>query len=177
MLNDLDMQNEILDALQPEADEGEWRIDSMEKADWALGKINIARKKMQQNADYVQAQVEKLQAWLEKQNQEQESTIAFFEGKLAPYLEDELKGGKKKSIKLPNGTAGFRKTTKTVKNDKILFDFVKENYTTYIKQVEKLDMAEFKKVCHINNGKLVTEDGAIVPGYEVFEENTLYTKD
>ena len=30
---DLDKQNEMLDAMQPAADEGEWRIDSMEKAD------------------------------------------------------------------------------------------------------------------------------------------------
>lgn len=73
----IDLENEMLDAMQPAADEGEWRIDSMEKADWALGKISIARKKMQQNADYVQSQIEKLQAWLEKMNQEQESTIAF----------------------------------------------------------------------------------------------------
>lgn len=174
---DLDKQNEMLDAMQPAADDGEWRIDSMEKADWALGKISIARKKMQQNADYVQSQIEKLQVWLEKMNQEQESTIAFFEGKLMPYLEDELKGGKKKSIKLPNGTAGFRKTTRTIKNDEVLFDFVKENYTAYIKQVEKLDMAEFKKTCVVSGGKLITEDGTIVPGYEVLEENTLYTKD
>lgn len=94
-----------------------------------------------------------------------------------PYLEDELKGGKKKSIKLPNGTAGFRKTTRTIKNDVILFDFVKQNYAGYIKQVEKLDMAEFKKICVVSGGKLITEDGTIVPGYEVLEENTLYTKD
>lgn len=38
-------------------------------------------------------------------------------------------------------------------------------------------MAEFKKICVVSGGKLITEDGTIVPGYEVLEENTLYTKD
>ena len=94
--------NEVLDALKPEdAEQATWTIDSMEKADWALGKIAAARQKMQQNADYVQSQVEKLQIWLEKMNKEQQNSIDFFELKLAPYLESEIAGSKKKSVPGP----------------------------------------------------------------------------
>lgn len=169
--------NEVLDALKPEdAEQATWTIDSMEKADWALGKIAAARQKMQQNADYVQSQVEKLQIWLEKMNKEQQNSIDFFELKLAPYLESEIAGSKKKSVTLPNGVVGYRKKTNTIKNDAEIFDFVKNNYSEYIKTEEKVDLASFKKACSVVDGKLITEDGEVVPGYTVEESQVLYTK-
>ena len=146
--------NEVLDALKPEdAEQATWTIDSMEKADWALSKIAAARQKMQQ-----------------------QNSIDFFELKLAPYLESEIAGSKKKSVTLPNGVVGYRKKTNTIKNDAEIFDFVKSNYSEYIKTEEKVDLANFKKACSVVDGKLITEDGEVVPGYTVEESQVLYTK-
>lgn len=128
-----------LDLLAPEtANTEDWIIKCKEEADWALQKIADARKEMQENTDYVQAQIEKLQAWLNKVNQTHESTVMFFESKLAPYVAEQIRGGKKKSISLPNGRVGFRKKSVTTKNNDVLMEYVKKNYGEYIKQVEQL---------------------------------------
>ena len=55
-------------------------------------------------------------------------------------------------------------------------DFVKANYSEYIKTEEKVDLASFKKACSVVDGKLITEDGEVVPGYTVEESQVLYTK-
>lgn len=169
---------EELDVLKPDDVDNEgWQIDSMEKADWALSKISAARKVMQQNADYVQSQVEKLQAWLEKMNKQQEGTISFFEGKLASYVDKELEGSKKKSISLPNGVVGFRKKSQVTKDEAQIMEFLKNGHSEFIKTKEIVDLAELKKACKVVEGRLVTEDGEIVPGYNVTSVNELYTKD
>lgn len=166
-----------LDLLAPEnVDTESWVIKSKEEADWALQKIADARKEIQENTDYVQAQIEKLQTWLNKVNQTHESTVMFFENKLAPYVEEQIKGSKKKSISLPNGRAGFRKKSITTKDNNVLMEYVKNNYSEYIKQVEQLDLAGFKKTCKIDSGHLITADGEVVPGYEVTETNEIYTE-
>lgn len=166
-----------LDLLAPEtANTENWVIKSKEEADWALQKIADARKEMQENTDYVQAQVEKLQAWLNKVNQTHESTVVFFENKLAPYVEEQIRSSKKKSISLPNGRVGFRKKSVTAKNNDVLMEYVKKNYGEYVKQVEQLDLAGFKKSCNIISGHLITADGEVVPGYEITETNEIYTE-
>lgn len=176
-MDEMTMNEELLAMSQPnDFDNDKFVIDNIKKADWAMGKIKLERAKMAQNEELVQARIEQLQAWLKQKNEASEGTIAFFENLLAPFVEEQIKNSKKKSINLPNGTVGFKKTTKTTKDDAALLAFIKDGYSEYIKVKESVDMAELKKACKIVNGKLITEEGEVVPGYEVEEINVLYTK-
>lgn len=176
-MNEMDMQQELLDMSKPEGVESEgFVIDNIDKADWAMGKIKLERAKMAQNEELARARIEQLEVWLAKKNEASENTIAFFENKLIPFVEEQIKGSKKKSINLPSGTVGFKKTTKTTKDDRAVLDFVRANYGEYVKLEEKLDLTGFKKTCTIENGHLITADGEVVPGYEVEEQNVIYTK-
>lgn len=176
-MDELTMNEELLNMSEPEdINSDKFVIDDIKKADWAMGKINLERKKMAQNEELVQARIEQLQAWLKKQNESSEGTIAFFENLLVPFVKEQIKGSRKKSINLPSGTVGFKKSTKTTKDDAAIMEFVKNNYSEYIKVKESVDMAEFKKACKVVDGKLITVEGEVVPGYQVEETNVLYTK-
>lgn len=176
-MDEMTMQEELLEMNKPDGIENEgFVVDTLEKADWAMGKIKLEREKMAQNEELVKARIEQLQEWLKKKNEASQGSITFFENLLVPFVQEQIKDSKKKSINLPSGTVGFRKATKTIKDDKLILDFVRANCSKYIKLEEKLDMAGFKKSCTVAGGRLITSDGEVVPGYEVTEENVLYTK-
>ena len=176
-MDEMKMNEELLAMSEPEdINSDKFVIDSMKKGDWAMGKIKVERARIAENEELVQTRILELQEWLKKQNEASEGSIAFFESLLAPFVQEQIKGSKKKSINLPNGTVGFKKTTKTTKDDAAILTFVKDNCSEYIKLKETVDMAEFKKACKVVDGKLITSEGEVVPGYEVEETNVLYTK-
>lgn len=170
------MMVEDMEQVQQEQAEDTFVVDSMEKADWVLSKIAKCRARMQENEAYAKKQIEKFKTWLEEVNAVENESISYFENVLTPYLESAIAGTKKKSVKLPNGTIGFRKNTNFVKDDNALFDYVKSNAPAYIKIKESVDWAGFKKSCKVDGNKLVTEDGEIVPAVTVEEANIIYTK-
>lgn len=170
------MMVENMEQVQQEQEKDAFVVDSMEKADWVLGKIAKCRARMQENEVYAKKQIEKFTTWLEEVNAMENESISYFEIVLQPYLESAIAGTKKKSVKLPNGTIGFRRSTNFVKDDNALLDYLKGNAPAYVKVKESVDWANFKKTCKVDGNKLVTEDGEIVPAVTVEEVNTIYTK-
>lgn len=165
-----------MEQVQQEQEKDSFVVDSMEKADWVLSKIAKCRARMQENEAYAKKQIEKFTTWLDEVNAMENESISYFENVLKPYLESAIVGTKKKSVKLPNGTIGFRRSTNFVKDDSALLDYIKSNAPAYVKIKESVDWTGFKNTCKVDGNKLVTEDGEIVPAVTVMEVNTLYTK-
>ena len=86
-------------------DNNRFQITDMETADWALTKIAEAENEIEKNKEYADMQRHKIDEWEKEVNSEYENTIDFMKSHLQLYLQTQ----DKKSIKLINGSIGFRK--------------------------------------------------------------------
>lgn len=161
------LEREFLEETTPVVEAGErFVIDSIDKAVWAVGKIKERRAELAEVDAFVERQIMQIKAWREKKAESINNDIVFFEALLKPYAAAQLEGKKSKTLKLPNGSCSFKKGTTTyVKNEEVLLPFVKENAPQFVKTKESVDWAELKKFFHnADGGKMVTDDGEIVPG-------------
>ena len=111
---------------------------------------------------------------------------ACFYGLLRPWVEEKLAGGKKKSVKLPSGTVGFRAGTGTYKfgEEKVtatnaeLLAFVKNDDASFIKVEESVRWGDYKKTLNVtDDGKVVSANGEVIPDMTYTEgEPTFYVK-
>ena len=83
-------------------------IDSLDKANWAIGKIARAEAKIEQRRLAAVAYKAKLDAWMDDANKADIATVGNLSEMLKPWANVEIAKGKAKSIKLLGGTVGFR---------------------------------------------------------------------
>lgn len=169
-MENVDIEKNLNDYLKPVEDKEGFAVDSMEKAEWALKKIAEHKAECKRIADFANEQIAKIQAWAEEQAEAHENDVKFFEGLLMPFAAAELEGKKTKTLKMPSGKMSFKKATTYERDEKALLAFVKETgMVDFVKVEEKLNWNEMKKSCTVTeDGKLVTEDGEIVPSVRVF---------
>lgn len=153
-------------------------VDSDAKADWCLEKIRKARELQEQNSETAKAILERkkqeVEEWLAEQNAETESTILRMQALLEPYVQEKLKDSKKKSFKLPSGSAGYKKQQPVfsfrgkeidaaMKKDEFFIALADEIDPLYVKTERSVVWAELKKNLLIaDDGRLVTKDGELV---------------
>ncbi len=165
-----------------------FEITDMASAEWALERIAEKRKKQEEvKADY-HKMVEKYDKWLKDSIEALDSDILYLEGLLRPWLESELEGTKKKSVKLPSGKVGFKAgaQTWTMGGEKVnkdnpqLIAYASVNAKDFIKEktVTSVDWAGMKKQLHVmEDGRVVTPDGEIIEGMTCTTGTpTLYTE-
>lgn len=100
--------------------------------------------------------------------------VDFFKKALEVYAIEQLSGTKKKSIKLPYGTLGFKKQQdKFEYSDELILEWLKSNNQNdfiAVKTTESVDKKKLKKDGFVNNGKLfinnIPVDGVIVSSQE-----------
>jgi phosphoenolpyruvate carboxylase len=156
-------------------------IDSVDKADWAMRKIA----KYEADTAEAKALAEKrklqIEAWLKAIADENERQITFFTSLLEPFAKNQITE-KKRSIKLPTGTFGFKKQQPEFTwDEKKLVTWAEENAAEYIVKEPALKWGEFKKASNVSetfeetpNGTVkklvfVAPDGQIVPDITVVE--------
>ena len=154
---------------QEREDDGLFVINNIDKANWCIGKIMKAKSKQTELSEFVKREKERLDRFLEEEYDELEREIERRSNMLLPFAATQI-DGKKKSIKLPNGTMGFRNTTKVEKDEKLLFEWAKESAVEFIKTAESLDWATLKKSCIVDDGRYIY-NGEILEG--VSEEKTI----
>lgn len=171
----MDMEKSLMEYGAPEVREG-WRVDSMSAADWALRKIRAARMEMENLKKYADSEKARIDMWLKEQTEARQRDVDFFEAQLKPFVADALNGKKTKTMKFPCGSCSFKKSApKFTKNEAELLAFVEENYGDFVDVAVKKSVkwTEFKQTLDFaSNGRLVTENGEIVPGvsYTVGED-------
>jgi phage host-nuclease inhibitor protein Gam len=143
-------------------------VDTHSKADWAIAKIAQAHQRKAQRAALVAQYKEKLDLWLQKENEDDENSIFYLTEKVRPFIEEAIKGGKKKSISFPGGTAGFRKLPERVEiiDEAVLISFCDREHPEVIKK--SVGKTEIKKLL---------KDGVKVPGVTTEESpDSFYVK-
>lgn len=176
MFNNTELEKQLLEAEAPQESVNEqWRIKNIGEADWAMEKIRIARMEIAQTTQYYEEKKRRIDAFVKSQTESFENEIAFFELKLKEYAAEYIKGKKSKTMKLAGGSCSFTKARPTfTKNDDELLMYVKENCAEYVNVKESVNWNEFKKTLnYAADGKMVTEDGEIVPGvsYAIGEDS------
>lgn len=154
-------------------DEG-FRIDSDDKAEWAVRKIRQAQLAIAKRRQFVQAEIERLQAWQQMMDERDQATIDRMTGMLAPYFESlRPRLGKRKSYPLPSGILQVRSTpVQYTRNDDELLSYAHQIGLVRVKETP--EWSEIKKRLQPAGetpGAPVAdaETGEIVPGVTVAE--------
>lgn len=168
--------DEFLDEQQQPEQDG-FRIDTKEKADWALRKIARYNSNIEEAKALAQQRIDQINAWLSKEVEENSRQVSFFEAMLQPFAESQIKPtDKKKILALPSGTLGFRaQQTKITPNDgDVLVNWAEVSAADFVEKKPVVKWGELKKTLQIKkvDDQLValTADGEIVPGLTIEEQ-------
>lgn len=134
-----------------------------------------------------EAAIQKIDSWLAEGVEVLQKRIDEKKAMIQPIIERQLEGKKKKSIKLPSGTVGFKKSDAkfTIDGEKVdgkseqLLELVKEHsLNEYIVVKESVDWKGLKKTLKVvSDGLVVTEDGEIMRNLEAEPEvDVFYVK-
>ena len=167
MFNNTELEKQLLEQEAPQEEVSEqWRIKTIGEADWAMEKVRAARIEIAQTKEYYEEKKRRIDAFVKSQTESLEKEAAFFEWKLREYATEYVKGKKTKTMKLAGGSCSFTKARPAfTKNEDELLMFVKENCAEYLNVKESVNWNEFKKTLnYASDGKMVTEDGEVVPG-------------
>ena len=153
-----------------------FEVTDISSANWTVRKIlehQAAIDEVKAQADKMKTEIEE---WLQSETEEHQKSVDSLSALLSPFVVSQIEGTKKRSIKLPSGTAGFRKgsVTFTLEGEKVdgkseqLLALVKQRQLEdYVVVKESVDWAGLKKSLNI------TEDGKVIsPDVELLEAMT-----
>lgn len=176
--------DELLLSIYPEPDEipeddeqqaevrERFRIRDDSQATWALRKIRKIRKQVESKRALAQAEIERINAWLESELRRLEREEKFFEGLLAEYHLGLLQEDPShKTHRLPGGRLQYRSQPPEYQRDEAkLLSWLKERQMTeYIEVIEKPRWSELKKAVKVAGAHVVTDDGDVVDGVVAIE--------
>lgn len=164
--------HEFLDQEEQIEDE-RFKVTDDEKANWALRKVKQFEDRKKENFALAEAEISKVEEWLEIVNADIQNSIEYFQSLLAEYAFNLKKQDPKmKTVKLPNGNLSFRKQQPqwNLDDETVLQALKKSNRTDLIKVTEKPMLADIKKVFVVVEGKAVDPDtGEVVEGITIEE--------
>jgi hypothetical protein len=147
---DFEAQLEIIDDdPQAAATSGMFRIDSLEKANWAISKIAKRRAELAEQIAFANAERERLDHWVAEMERVCKQRTEFLEGELRRYHEDRLadegidladidedawRKAKGKTLKLPAGELRARRSPARVEvDDETFVPWAEHNATDLIR--------------------------------------------
>lgn len=175
-MSELQAQSSLQDYLeeQEQTESEAFKVDTDEKANWALRKIKQFEEQKQANNKLAVEETEKIEAWNKAENEKAQQSIDYFQGLLARYaMEKRQNDPKFKSQKLPNGSIRFRKQQPKWNyndDDAVVESLKKAEMGDLIKVKETPKKADIKKMFEVSDGKVINpETGEVIPGIEVEE--------
>ncbi|CAB4156477.1 Host-nuclease inhibitor protein Gam [uncultured Caudovirales phage] len=147
-------------------------VDTDQKADWAIRKLAVVRKKQAENKVLHDAEVARIADWLSMVNTALERDALYFEAVLKPYALTQRTEGRK-SITLPHGTikttAGQPKVE--FKDEAKFIEWAQANDPTLLKVKTDIDKTAVKALI-TEEGVVISTQGEIVPDVEVIPAET-----
>lgn len=162
--------SEIAPELSDEPDR--FTVQTKDQAEWCLRQISRLKAKQSEIEELAKAEIEKINAWKEKETSTINSSIAFFEGLLKDFhrriLEEDPKA---KTIRFPSGSLEARKMPPEYRRDEEkLLPWVEQNRPDFVIVKKSVDWANLKKELSFSNGAAVDPvTGEVVPGVEIVE--------
>jgi hypothetical protein len=147
-------------------------VDTDQKADWAIRKLAVIRRKQAENKAIYDAEVLRITEWLSTVNTALDRDALYFEAVLTPYALLQRSEGRK-TVTLPHGTL---KTTagqpKIEFNDESKFiEWAKVNDPTLLKIKTDVDKTALKALI-TEEGVVISTQGEIIPEVTVIPAET-----
>lgn len=147
-------------------------VDTDQKADWAIRKLAVVRKKQAENQAIHDAEIVRIQEWLSTVNTALERDALYFEAVLTPYALLQRSEGRK-TVTLPHGTikttAGQAKVE--FKNEAAFIEWAKTNDPSLLRIKTDIDKTAVKSLI-TEEGVVISTQGEIIPDVEVIPAET-----
>jgi hypothetical protein len=154
---------------QDEGYQGEFRITDQGGAIWAMRKIKSINARLVETKATATAEITRIQAWLQAEEEKANRERAFFEHLLQDYAEQlRAEDPKFKSLNLPHGKIAFRKQApEFIRDNNILLAWIKANRPEFVRIKEEPDWASLKKEVAVAGEQAVDANGEIIEGVTV----------
>lgn len=152
-----------------DAENEQFKIDTPEKADWALRKYAQAKQAVKEYTRQRDNIVARANEWLAEVSKPHLETMRRMEALLREYHQEEFKKDPKaKTIKRPVGRLVIRKQPdKWIYREDDLLRWLKEHRPDLIRTKEEPNKQQLKKVAKIQGAWVYTEDGERIEGVMV----------
>lgn len=139
--------SDLMEVIHDEPDKKRFEVKDLDTANWAVGKMRDAETRIQQYRALADEYKRKIDAWLEKATHDDQQTIEFFESEIRPYVEREIAGGKKQSMKLLGATVGFRKSPASVEieDEDAVVSYCETFAPELVRVMKSVDKTEMRK--------------------------------
>jgi len=147
-------------------------VDNDQKADWAIRKLAVIRRKQAENKAIYDAEIIRITEWLSTVNTALDRDALYFEAILTPYALLQRSEGRK-TVTLPHGTL---KTTAgqshiEFKDESKFIEWAKVNDPALLRIKTDVDKSALK-VLISEEGVLISTQGEIIPDVEVVPGQT-----
>lgn len=150
-------------------------IDTPEKADWALKKLQEIKRQQLEIDKRADEQIKPIEDWRKKEIGKLSDSEIYFTMLLTEYANNNRDKDNKFRFSSPYGKIYTRKTKKWTYDEQKVIDEYKN--TDVVQNVPKLNKSELKKRIEFINGKPVDkETGAVVDGVEIEEVSKVNVK-
>jgi hypothetical protein len=147
-------------------------VDTDQKADWAIRKLAVIRRKQAENKAIYDAEVIRITEWLSTVNTTLDRDALYFEAVLTPYALLQRSEGRK-TVTLPHGTlkttAGQPKIE--FKDESKFIEWAKTNDPTLLKIKTDVDKTALKALI-TEEGVVISTQGEIIPEVTVIPAET-----
>jgi hypothetical protein len=147
-------------------------VDTDQKADWAIRKLAVIRRKQAENKAIYDAEVIRITEWLATVNTTLDRDALYFEAVLTPYALLQRSEGRK-TVTLPHGTlkttAGQPKIE--FKDESKFIEWAKANDPTLLKIKTDVDKTALKALI-TEEGVVISTQGEIIPEVTVIPAET-----
>jgi len=175
-----ELENVLLEAFeepqQPEERE-RFRLTDENMANWALRKVAKARAEYEEAAKVAEAEIKRIDDWLNGRKRDLEHAEEFFTGLLtAYYLPQHMEDPQRKTFKLPAGAFQVRQQQPEYqRDDAALVRWLEEHVMPdYLELVKKPKWGELKKIIETKGG-VATVAGEVVDGITVVPRGLKFT--
>ena len=147
-------------------------VDNDQKADWAIRKLSVIRRKQAENKAIYDAEIVRITEWLSTVNTALERDSLYFEAVLRPYALTQRSEGRK-TVTLPHGTikttAGQPKVE--FKDEAKFIEWATANDPSLLKIKTDIDKTAVKALI-TEEGIVISTQGEIIPDVEVIPAET-----
>lgn len=154
-----------------DSEDEQFKIDSPEKADWALRKYAQAKRVVDEYTRQRDDIIVRANEWLAEVSKPYLETMRRMELLLQEYHREQLqKNPKAKTIKRPVGTLKSVTRNKWHYREDDLLKWLKEHRPDLVRIKEEPNKQQLKKIAKVNGEWVYTEDGERVEGVMVMPE-------
>lgn len=156
-----------------EQDRERFRIENDEQATWAMRKLTAARARLDEIAHIAEAEIQRIQAWAERESREPMRDVEYFEGVLTEYGITQRAEGRK-TVSTPYGSIKSRMgQPKYTFLDKDQFiEWAKANHPDWVAVKEEPALSVIKAA---TSEPVDPDTGEVIPGLTVDPASISYS--